>query len=158
MENKTVKFTNENVRFSPYGAADAAEAAEAEKICFSVPWTTDDFRAALESGYMGVVAREGETLAGYGFIMRAADEATLENLAVMPRFRRAGIGGAITEMLLHVAEADGARVCFLEVRASNEAARRLYEKAGFREISVRRDYYEKPTEDAVIMKKELNLQ
>lgn len=141
---------------TPASADDTEQVAAAEKICFADPWQDADIAYALAGGcYDAVTARIGGTLAGYGFMLTVADEATLANIAVLPEFRKRGVGRAMALRLLGTCRERGAAVCFLEVRRSNAAARRLYASLGFDEISVRKGYYHDPTEDAVIMKKEL---
>ena len=141
---------------APASADDTEQVASAEKICFADPWQDADIAYALSGGcYDGVTARIDGTLAGYGFMLTVADEATLANIAVLPEFRKRGIGRAMALRLLDTCRERGAAVCFLEVRQSNLAARKLYADIGFDEISVRKGYYHNPTEDAVIMKKEL---
>ena len=145
-----------NITISPFTPADLDGVLAAEQVCFSRPWTRDDFEAALSlDGYAGFVAREGETLAGYAFAMVIADEATLANIATLPAQRGRGVAKALLGRALDCCRERGASECYLEVRESNAAARKLYASFGFTEVAARRGYYESPTEDAVIMKKEL---
>jgi ribosomal-protein-alanine N-acetyltransferase len=79
------------------------------------------------------------------------DELHINNLAVLPAFRRKGVAGALLEHVLKEGSALGARRATLEVRRSNEAARRLYERLGFTVTGIRRGYYTNPVEDALIL-------
>ncbi|MBQ9558145.1 MAG: ribosomal protein S18-alanine N-acetyltransferase [Clostridia bacterium] len=145
-----------DITIYPFTPADLDAVLEAERVCFAHPWTRDDFEAALSvRGYRGFVAREDGKLAAYAVVMVLADEATVANVAVLPEYRRRGIAKALLTASLDSCREDGAAVCFLEVRESNGAARKLYESFGFAEIAVRRGYYDSPVEDAIIMKKEL---
>lgn len=145
----------DNLTITPFTKDDIDAILEAERVCFTHPWTREDFAAALDCGYVCLAARLGGALAGYAVAITVADEATVANVAVLPGYRRAGVAKALLTASLDSCRERGAEVCFLEVRGSNKAARELYESFGFAEIAVRRGYYESPVEDAVIMKKEL---
>lgn len=145
----------DNLTITPFTKDDIDAILEAERVCFTHPWTREDFAAALDCGYVCLAARLGGALAGYAVAITVADEATVANVAVLPEFRRRGAAKALLTASLDSCRERGAEVCFLEVRGSNKAARELYESFGFAEIAVRRGYYESPVEDAVIMKKEL---
>ena len=145
----------DNLTITPFTKDDIDAILEAERVCFTHPWTREDFAAALDCGYVCLAARIGGALAGYAVAITVADEATVANVAVLPEFRRRGAAKALLTASLDSCRERGAEVCFLEVRGSNKAARELYESFGFAEIAVRRGYYESPVEDAVIMKKEL---
>ena len=92
------------------------------------------------------------TVLGYAIAHRAADEAEILNVGVAPAHRRQGVGRALVEQLLAALRDAGARVVYLEVRASNVIARRLYESMGFQEVARRARYYRRPVEDAVILR------
>ena len=146
----------QNLTITPFTHNDLNAVLEAERICFEHPWTRDDFEAVLSvRGYRGFVAREAETLAGYAVAMVIADEATLANIATLPEHRGKGVAKALLAHALDDCRKRGASECFLEARESNAAARKLYASFGFTEVAVRKNYYEAPAEDAVIMKKEL---
>jgi len=137
---------------SPGRDLDAVLAIEAE--AFSNPWTREMYLAEFEN--VGVsfcyLARDeaGEPV-GFCSFWRIIDELHINNLAVVPRCRRRGI---TTTLLLYVLKEGvrlGARSATLEVRRSNDPARRLYERFGFGATGVRRAYYTNPVEDALIM-------
>lgn len=131
---------------------DSSAVWELEKKCFSVPWSEESIRAMFsEKGYWNLTARDDGLLVGYIGMKAVLDEADITNVAVDPDRRRQGIGKMLLRGLLAKAGELGIRRIFLEVRVSNTAARALYEQAGFRTVDVRKNYYEKPKEDAYIM-------
>ena len=91
-------------------------------------------------------------LAGYAFARVIAGEAEILNIAVLPSFRRRGIGGRLLDAAVMAVKTGGAAEVFLEVRESNAAARALYVARGFRPVGLRTDYYRKPRENAVILR------
>jgi [ribosomal protein S18]-alanine N-acetyltransferase len=98
--------------------------------------------------YDCMVAESGGAIAGFLVSRAIAGEREIFNLAVDPAMRRQGIAEALLRRELSAA----ASVWFLEVRASNMGARRLYAKIGFRELAIRRGYYDEPSEDAIVMR------
>jgi ribosomal-protein-alanine N-acetyltransferase len=97
------------------------------------------------------VVRAGERVIAYAGIWLMVDEAHVTTFAVLPAYRRRGIGGLLLVQLMELAADLGAAVCTLEVRLSNAAARRLYQSFGFRPVGVRPRYYTDNGEDALIM-------
>lgn len=131
---------------------DAIEAIERE--CFSTPWTRDQLATQLSGERHVFLAAEVEgQVAGYVGMMHVLDEGYISNVAVGGAFRRRGIGDALIEALLARCESLGLVFVTLEVRRSNAPARALYEKHGFVAVGERRNYYEQPREDAVLMTK-----
>ncbi len=108
-------------------------------------WKTD--------GGVILAAEEGNDLLGYVWARFVLDEGEIGNIAVAPARRRCGVGAALLGALFAESERRGAAVLRLEVRGSNLAARRLYEKNGFETVGKRKNYYEKPAEDAILMSK-----
>lgn len=100
-----------------------------------------------------LAAKEGDTLLGYVWAHFVLDEGDIGNVAVAPLSRRRGVGTQLLCALLAEAEARSAALLRLEVRGSNLAARGLYAKNGFETVGKRKNYYEKPTEDAILMSK-----
>jgi len=127
-----------------------------ERECYSTPWSPNSFLAMLNfENSVNLVALKGGEVIGYaisGFVM---DEADLMNIAVSKRFRRMGIGEKLLDRMIEMLSEKGIKNLFLEVRQSNVAAQNLYIKKGFCPISTRKNYYSNPTEDAIVMKKEL---
>lgn len=135
-------------------AADIPAVAALERSEF--PDGADEgMLARLLDAEGGVIlaAEEGGGLLGYVWTRFVLDEGDIGNIAVAPGFRRRGAGAALLKALLEEAERRQAAVVQLEVRESNLAARRLYEKNGFETVGKRKNYYEKPAEDAILMSK-----
>lgn len=134
---------------------DVPRLAAIESRAYLSGWTAGIFADCLRVGYQawGLSAR-GE-LFGYGLISVAAGESHLLNLAIDPPYQRQGHGKRLLRHLFQVALDKHAACMFLEVRPSNLSARRLYGKAGFRQLGRRTDYYPAPTqqgrEDALVL-------
>jgi len=140
---------------------DLPEVLAIEAASFALPWTAEMFENELAQGEVAqnLVARlaQGETsspVVGYVCAWVVAEELHINNLAVGPRWRRRGIAGALLEAVLERGRARGARCAFLEVRASNLGAQALYRRHGFEAAGIRKRYYDRPIEDAVIMRRE----
>jgi len=131
---------------------DAETVAELEKRCFPLPWSLNSIKAELENPialYLGMFV-EGK-LAGYAGMQIIIDEGYITNIAAAPEERRRGIGGRLMTGLMSAAEERGLSFVTLEVRESNTPAQSLYRKHGFVPEGKRKDYYDEPKEDAVIM-------
>lgn len=135
---------------------DCKTVAAIEKESFSIPWSREAFEDSLaRNNYHFLVAEENKEILGYcGFFM-ALDEGEIPNVCVAQNARRRGVGRQLMEELLKEAKECGVTVLFLEVRQSNEAARKLYTVCGFEEIGMRKGFYELPKEDAVLMQRRL---
>ncbi len=134
---------------------DLEQVAQLEAENFSVPWTEQDFRTYLEraEGIFLVCDEEGSIL-GYCGVIAAPPEGDITNVSVQSKARGRGTGRRLVEEMIRQAEAEGIHTLFLEVRKTNEAAIRLYKNQGFKEVGLRKNYYEKPVEDALIMVRE----
>lgn len=134
---------------------DAVQAIEARVQAF--PWTRGNFSDALEAGYPGWVAREGDAILGFAVSMRAVDEIHLLVIGIAPECQRQGRGRMLLDFVAGRARADGMARMLLEVRPSNAGAVAFYRQAGFVEIGRRRGYYPSSTgrEDAIVMAKDL---
>ncbi len=131
---------------------DALAVEELEKECFSLPWSAQALVASLNQSYSYfVVACIGEDIVGYGSVYVVAGEAEIINIAVKSTHRSNGVGKKLVMELLAEAGRRDAKRAFLEVRESNLPAIALYEKCGFEKNGIRRNFYEKPVENAVIM-------
>jgi ribosomal-protein-alanine N-acetyltransferase len=128
-----------------------------ERAAFSDPWSAQSFREALEhhAVYFACARRDGAGVVGYVVAWFVADEGEIANLAVAPEGWGAGIGRALLDAALREAGRRRASAVYLEVRDSNERARRLYESRGFEEVGRRRDYYRRPVEDAIVLRRTL---
>lgn len=132
-----------------------AQIAELERLCFSAPWSENAVRGELTNPLsLWVVAVDGQKVAGYVGSQSVMGEADMMNLAVAPEFRRNGIGKQLVEHLITQLHNNGVSSLTLEVRASNDAARNLYENLGFAQVGRRPNYYSNPKEDALILRKE----
>jgi ribosomal-protein-alanine N-acetyltransferase len=119
---------------------------------FSDPWSANDFGECVAAGVPFLVAERRSVVVGYVVAHYAADEGEILNLGVTPAHRRRGIGRALIRRMLQLLAGRGVRHVFLEVRASNTEARRLYETLGFGEVARRARYYRRPVEDAVVLR------
>ena len=127
------------------------EVAGIEQVCFSEPWSERSLSLLLEGENFGVVAICEGRVAAYGGMTCVLDEGAVTNIATLPEYRQRGIGRAVLKTILDEAEKRGIISVFLEVRASNEAARALYLSEGFEECGVRKNFYRHPNEDAIQM-------
>jgi ribosomal-protein-alanine N-acetyltransferase len=135
---------------------DLLPVLEIEGASYSMPWSEETFRGLLRRmDAEALVAERDETIVAYVIYWWVAEQAELGNVAVSESYRGQGIGELLVrEVLARAARRDVAEV-FLEVRPSNPSARRLYERLGFREVGRRRNYYVRPTEDALVMRRAL---
>ena len=126
--------------------------AEMEKQIFSIPWSQKAFRESLDSeNTIYIVAIEDEKVLGYVGMYISFEEGNITNVAVSPNYRRKKIGQKLILKILEKAKQKGVTAVILEVRETNVAAISLYEKMGFVEAGIRKNFYEKPTENALIM-------
>ncbi|MCI8324199.1 MAG: ribosomal protein S18-alanine N-acetyltransferase [Lachnospiraceae bacterium] len=133
-------------------AEDVPFISRLEEETFSMPWSADSFLRMIEkedTAYF-VAEESGRLLGGCGLFL-IAGEGNITNVVVAPEARRRGVATGLLTYLLADGDRAGLTAYTLEVRVSNEAAIRLYEKFGFVSEGIRPNFYEKPTEDAVIM-------
>ena len=138
----------------PVSPRDIAAIARIERASFGDPWTEESFRELLGiPSAIFLVATKGSenAVAGYVVAAVASDQAEILNLAVNPSERRGGLGGDLLDAAFAALMARGAREVFLEVRKSNVAALALYRSRGFASLSIRRNYYRSPVEDAFVL-------
>lgn len=134
-------------------AADLDVVYANELAAYSHPWTRGILSDCLRVGYHCMLAELDGATVGHAFMSTAAGEAHLLNICVIPDWQKRGIGRRLLKRMLRLAGEHGADTVFLEVRASNRAAQRLYESEGFCEIGQRRAYYPHDVwerEDAVV--------
>jgi ribosomal-protein-alanine N-acetyltransferase len=141
------------VVIEPMGLDDLAAVQAIEHASFNAPWPPHAYRSELESNRLAhyLVARAGDEIAAYGGMWLMVDEAHITTFAVHPGWRRQRIGERLLLAFLDVAIDRNAHEATLEVRLSNLAARKLYEKYGFRPVGLRPRYYTDDQEDALIM-------
>ena len=142
-----------NVRVVPMTADHLDEVAELERICFSVPWSRNMLAEELDnllSAFL-VALDDNDKVVGYAGVQIILDEGYITNVAVRPECRRQGIAAKLLQVFLDFAKANRLAFLTLEVRASNYDAIALYGSRGFRSVGRRKNYYEHPKEDAIIM-------
>ena len=139
----------------PLMTAEEIDAVVAiEEASFTNPWTREMYVAEQENrgvSFCYLAQQASGRVVGFCSFWRVLDELHINNLAVLPDFRRRGAASALLAHVLKEGGRLGARRATLEVRRSNEAARTLYERFGFMVAGVRRGYYTKPVEDALIL-------
>ena len=138
-------LANQGAGIRPLTEADLDAVMEIEIRAYDFPWTQSIFRDCLRVGYCCWCCENEGIIQGYGVMSAAAGESHILNLTVHPESQRQGIGSKLLKHFLQLARRHGADTIMLEVRPSNRKAINLYEKLGFNEIGVRRNYY--PAED-----------
>ena len=143
---------------------DVKAVAQIEKCCFSQPWSEKSFQDSISRDDTRFLICEIDSdegiedcaspskVAGYIGMYVSFDEASITNVAVSPEYRKRGIGEHLVANAKIVAKNAGANCIFLEVRVSNIPAISLYEKMGFENLGIRKNFYQHPVEDAIIMK------
>lgn len=141
------------VQIIPMTTEDLPAVAALEKTCFPAdPWSEALFRDALDNPAVVILLAEGEdgAVLGYAVLSVVLDEGNLDNIAVAPDCRRRGVADALLGAITGFGR-EHLSVLMLEVRASNAPAIALYEKHGFVAVGRRKNYYDAPREDAVLM-------
>ena len=136
-------------------ADHVAQVAALEAICFHDPWSERSVGSELTNPLsLWLGALDGDRVAGYVGSQSVLGESDMMNVAVHPDYRRQGIAEALCNALVEALKQKGNHCLTLEVRASNEPAKALYEKLGFQQVGLRKNYYRNPKEDACILRKE----
>ena len=136
-------------------ADHVSQVADLEKICFSDPWSEKSVASELTNPLsLWLVAVEDDRVAGYVGSQSVMGESDMMNVAVHPDFRRQGVAEKLVLELVAALAKNDNHCLTLEVRASNVSAISLYEKLGFAQIGLRKNYYRNPKEDALILRKE----
>lgn len=145
------------MQFRPMREEDLAELLRIERAAYPYPWTLGNFRDSLQAGYSCWVGEIDGRMAGYWLMMNVVDEGHILNCCIAPQWQRRGYGRQLMDHLFQVARDHNTRSLFLEVRLSNEPAKRLYTSLGFDLVGQRKAYY--PTdngrEDALVMRRSL---
>jgi ribosomal-protein-alanine N-acetyltransferase len=132
---------------------DISAVVKIEKECFSLPWSEKSFEESIpREDTIFLVCEEDESIMGYIGMYLSFDEASITNVAVASQFRKRGCAKQLVIAAKKAAKEAGAASIFLEVRFSNEPALSLYKKEGFENIGIRKNFYQHPVEDAIIMK------
>lgn len=149
----------QNVELKSMSFEDIGQVCEIESLSFDTPWSRESFESELLKNNLAryIVAKVDGKVAAYGGMWIVLDEAHITNIAVHPDYRGGKIGERLVKELLQKAADNKAERITLEVRASNDAARKLYKKLGFIDSGWRKGYYADSGEDAIIMWKELAL-
>lgn len=136
---------------------DIEEVHSIEESTFPDPWSQDAFTKELMSNTHSIymVIEEDGTIIAYAGLWNIVGEGHITNIAVKKERRGAGFGRKITEALIYEGKKQGITSFTLEVRVSNNNAIKLYEKLGFEIAGVRKNFYDKPKEDAYIMWKNM---
>lgn len=143
------------MRIVKMSAEHVPQIAQLERLCFSDPWSEKSIASELQNPLsLWLVAEEDGRVLGYVGSQTVLDESDMMNVAVDLGYRRRGIARALIEALIAALAEGGSRCLKLEVRVSNESARNLYESMGFQKLGLRKNYYQNPKEDALILGKE----
>lgn len=133
---------------------DIEQVERIEKEIFSIPWSAHSFEdAAMTKENIYLVCECNGVIAGYCGLWTVLGEGNITNMAVDKEYRKKGIGEALMKEMEKRGRQKDVDIFFLEVRQSNAAARRLYNKMGYKEIGTRKRFYERPVEDAIVMSK-----
>ena len=141
-----------NYKLTPMTIEHIPQVAALERACFSRPWSEESLQGELWNDSAVIIVAEGEdgTVLGYAGLQTVLDEGYINNVAVDEKFRRQGVADELIAAFVRFGQAKLAFLT-LEVRASNAPAISLYAKHGFVEVGRRKNYYEAPKEDAVLM-------
>jgi ribosomal-protein-alanine N-acetyltransferase len=140
----------------PMTIEDCEQVAQIEAASFSVPWSLRAFAETVEKeNFRYFVAEEAGEILGYCGFLFVLDEAEIPNVCVKESARCRGVGKQMMTVLMEEAKKLGMAMLYLEVRESNSPARALYQRLGFEENGIRKNFYEHPVENAVLMSKTL---
>lgn len=143
------------IKIKKMTADHVAQVAALEKECFSTPWSEKSIASELTNDLaLWLVAEEDGCVLGYVGSQTVFPETDMMNIAVTHERRREGIAEVLVDSLIMELKRLGSECLTLEVRVSNKPATALYEKMGFHEAGLRKNYYRNPKEDALILRKE----
>jgi len=144
------------MQIRPMTRNDCEQVAAIEAASFSMPWSLRAFTDTVgKENFRYFVAEDAGEILGYCGFLFVLDEAEIPNVCVKASARQHGVGKQMMKVLLEEAKNLGISMLFLEVRESNTAARTLYRSLGFEEDGIRKNFYEQPVENAVLMSKAL---
>ena len=144
------------VKIVPMNADHLDEIAALERVCFSRPWSRNMLAEELENqcaAFLTALDAVTGKVVGYAGLLVAADEGYITNVAVFPAYRRRGVAAKLISVFENFARGNKLAFLTLEVRPSNAAAIALYKGFGFEEVGRRKNYYDLPKEDALILTK-----
>jgi len=149
------KSISANIILKPMNESDLDPVVEIEQLSFPCPWSKGMFLSEFHKrpysrSYIAEEKSSGK-LVGYVLFSLIFEELHILNLAVHPACRRKGIGDSLISFVLGIGRDQQTAKVLLEVRVSNNPALALYQKFGFREVGIRRDYYFKPKENALLL-------
>ena len=141
------------ITIRPMTEKDIDAVLQVEEACFTICWTRSDFERELTQNAMAIyfVALEEEQVIGYAGMWHVVKEGQETNIAVLPEYRRKGVGAQLLTQLIETAKEKEMIGITLEVKISNYPAQQLYTKYGFRPEGFRKNYYQDTHEDAIIM-------
>ena len=138
--------------------AHVTQIAELEKCCFNDPWSEMSIASELNNRLScWLVALDGDVVVGYVGSQTVLGETDMMNIAVHPDYRNQGVATELIQTLIDTLSKQGSHSLMLEVRQTNEPAKNLYMSLGFETVGIRKNYYRKPREDALILRKEWSL-
>jgi [ribosomal protein S18]-alanine N-acetyltransferase len=147
-------FNSIEAQFEPLTEARLDEVVAIERTAYDHPWSRGNFSDSLQSGYQAQLLGAGGAVIGYFVAMKGVDEVHLLNITVAPALQGQGWGRVLLDALALWSRGQGAQWLWLEVRASNARAQRIYEHHGYRRVGERKGYYpakDGKREDAVVM-------
>jgi ribosomal-protein-alanine N-acetyltransferase len=134
---------------------DLPSVLEIENLSYPNPWPISSFKGEINNGPISnpyvVIFEPQNKIIGYVIYWHLQNEVQISNIAISPDYRQLGVGENVLKKILHEVYRKGAEFVFLEVRPSNQAARSLYNKLGFKILGLRKGYYRNPAEDAIVM-------
>jgi len=138
--------------------SDLDQVCEIECAMFSDPWSRQGFLDCLQLKHViTLVISKEDKIIGYGCLYLVLEEGDIMNIAIDAAFQGKGLGSRLLDALLDAGTLRGVKTFFLEVRKSNRPAINLYAAHGFEQIAVRKHFYQKPVEDALVMKKDVSV-
>ena len=142
-----------NYNIVPMTVDHLDEIVELEQRCFADPWSRRMLVDQLENACAATIVAQGEdgTILGYASLLAVLDEGYINNIAVRPEYRRQGVASQLLDVFTRFAKANKLAFLTLEVRDGNLPARAAYAKHGYVEVGRRKNYYDHPKEDAILM-------
>ena len=142
------------IHISPIEPSDFDRLYLIEQAAHAVPWSLGTLKNNQGERYHNLKLIEDDNIVGFAVCQTVLDEATLFNIAIAPQFQGRSFGHLLLHTLIEQLQQKGIATLWLEVRESNQKARRLYERLGFNEVDIRKNYYPTPDgkrENAVVM-------